>query len=87
MAQEPATAHKRPRPACRALVVACNPQRGAKGDVWNGKRWMVVALSCGHTVRKVGHRRYLIGEALVCVECQRAVDQAQPSLLDPAGPS
>jgi hypothetical protein len=63
-----------------ALVVSCRRVDGVKGDVWAGRKRLILRLTCGHDVVKVDRRRFLVGEKIRCLHCMKAAPRQQ-SLL------
>lgn len=58
-----------------ALVTLCKRMDGSKGDLWSGRHTVIVALTCGHTIRKIVLRRFLVGEKIRCPKCTDALRQ------------
>jgi hypothetical protein len=63
-------------PHVHSSVLTCELSIERSGQIFSKPRVMYLRLACGHILRKRSRRRFLRGESVVCLLCERKYDAA-----------
>jgi len=59
------------KPPVIALVLHSVRADGRTADLWRGRKAVILQLSCGHLLRRLVERQFLVGERVRCRKCEQ----------------